>query len=206
MRGPSGPRATQGLRDPRSGVRESGPRSQHPLHQHVHAKPGSRCLPLTPGGHFDGWRAHPGASGAGQSAHLTASWDPPAQSSLQLPALQGFLSTQPESQKIPEISGVPPPLLGTRSLPKSRSISITSLVGPPYRPVGDGCGSASSAQPRRPGEPLPRAQPSPRLQRRPRHPCISSCQTAGPAGFCKLISCALTRHSEPTLTCTILHR
>ena len=182
MQGPSGPRVTQGLQDPRSGVRESGPRSQHPLHQHVHAKPGSRCLPLTPGGHFDGWRAHPGASGAGQSAGLTASWDPPAQSSLQLPALQGFLSTQPEFQKIPETSGVPPPLLGTRNLPKSRSISITSLVGPPYRPVGDGCGSASSARPRRPGEPLPHAQPSPRLQRRPQRPRISSCQTAGPAG------------------------
>ena len=104
-----------------------------------------------------GQQACPGASGAGQSAGLTASWDLPAQSSLQLPALQGFLSIQPKSQKIPEISGVPSPLLGTRSLPKSRTISIAAMVGPPCRLVGDGRGAASSARPRCPGEPLLRA-------------------------------------------------
>ena len=102
-------------------------------------------------------QACPGARGAGQSAGLTASWDLPAQSSLQLPALQGFLSIQPKSQKIAEISGVPSPLLGTRSLPKSRTISVAAMVGPPCRLVGDGRGAASSARPRCPGEPLLRA-------------------------------------------------
>ena len=104
-----------------------------------------------------GQQACPGARGAGQSAGLTASWDLPAQSSLQLPALQGFLSIQPKSQKIAEISGVPSPLLGTRSLPKSRTISVAAMVGPPCRLVGDGRGAASSARPRCPGEPLLRA-------------------------------------------------
>lgn len=206
MRGPvsPGPPRVCGTRGQECESR--GPGASTPFASTSTQSRGSHCLPLTPDGHFDGRQAHPGASGAGQSAGLTASWDPPAQSSLQLPALQGFLSTQPESQKIPEISGVPPPLLGARSLPKSRGISITALVGPPYSPVGDGCESASSAWPRRPGEPLPLAQPSLHLQHCPRRPRISSCQTAGPAGFCKLISCALTRHSEPTLTCTVLHR
>ena len=134
--------------------RVCGTQSQEPVSPRppVSSKPtpgqGSRRVSLTPDGHV-------GAERAGQSAALPAPRDPPAESSPQHPALQGLSQ---RSARIPEdcrnrwdsttVSGARSPQKSRKLLyhrPARPSLRGRGGRSDPSRPVGDSCGTASSA-------------------------------------------------------------